>query len=800
MRLRLLFLLLALTAPAAAQTIPGVTVPRPAPTGTATASEADRLAVEAALDRLRDVLADDAARAALLRALESAAAPEEPLAGSAAVNPEGPPTALGTDPALDMVERVAARTDALARRAQERAQQVLREVRQIATLPARLAPSIAERRSEVGWLLVTIALTWAAHAVLGGLARRMIETMPPRPTHGGRLRQVGLAMVLRALAVIVAWALGLALSQGVAASAASSPGRLSLPQTYYLNAFLLFGLARVLSRTLANPAAATEPALTAKSPDVQRAIYRALLPVLAILVQGSLFVVPLAHLWGGFAATRPTRTLVATAAALAGLYAIRRIARVLDHAAATPGPPAPQAALATATAVPETGLIGPDLPGAPPVDPGAPDVVTVGAGAVWRALWPPLAVVYVAYAWFVAVTRPALVRELVGGGTALTLLALGAVLVGLSLLAQSGRLRAPLPALVRTQAAAFADRADRLTRQAMRVVAFGLLFAAPWMVAQGWGWIDLGALWQGPWLRPLVLRLLMAALIVGLAALAWALVASWIDARLTARAELGSARTRTLLVLFRNAFTVALVVVAGMLALSQVGLDIAPLLAGAGVVGLAIGFGSQRLVQDIITGIFIQLENALDVGDVVLVAGITGTVDRVTIRSVRLRSADGGSHVIPFSSVTTVTNLTRDYSYHVCEVTLSFEEDAGAMRGAMRAAWERVAAGPFGRDLDGEIEVQGVTDLRDGAMAMRARVRTRPGRQWAVGRAYNETLAEVCRERGIVLGGFETRNTVLAREGGRGDVLAAEREAEREAARDAATDPGAHPLEPGVVR
>ncbi len=102
--------------------------------------------------------------------------------------------------------------------------------------------------------------------------------------------------------------------------------------------------------------------------------------------------------------------------------------------------------------------------------------------------------------------------------------------------------------------------------------------------------------------------------------------------------------------------------IAGLIVLSQVGLNIAPLLAGAGVLGVAIGFGSQKLVQDLITGLFLLLENAMQVGDVVPLGGLSGTVEHLSIRTIRLRALDGSVHIIPFSSVTTVTNQTRDFS------------------------------------------------------------------------------------------------------------------------------------------
>ena len=124
-----------------------------------------------------------------------------------------------------------------------------------------------------------------------------------------------------------------------------------------------------------------------------------------------------------------------------------------------------------------------------------------------------------------------------------------------------------------------------------------------------------------------------------------------------------SARLRTLLPLLRTTLLITIVIIVGMMVLSEIGVNIGPLLAGAGIVGVAIGFGSQKLVQDLITGIFLLLENAMQVGDSVTVVGHDGHRGDLSIRTIRLRAADGSVHLIPFSSVTTVTNVNRDYSY-----------------------------------------------------------------------------------------------------------------------------------------
>ena len=181
---------------------------------------------------------------------------------------------------------------------------------------------------------------------------------------------------------------------------------------------------------------------------------------------------------------------------------------------------------------------------------------------------------------------------------------------------------------------------------------------------------------------------------------------------------------------------IALVVFGGLTVLSEIGIDIAPLLAGAGVIGLAIGFGAQKLVQDIITGIFIQLENAINEGDVVTVAGVTGGVEKLTIRSVALRDLAGVYHLIPFSSVDSVSNFMRRFAFHVEVVGIAYDADIDAAEAAMRRAFDTLFAGPLGKDITAPLEWHGLISIGDSAVNLRARIKTKPGQQWAVGRAY----------------------------------------------------------------
>jgi small-conductance mechanosensitive channel len=214
--------------------------------------------------------------------------------------------------------------------------------------------------------------------------------------------------------------------------------------------------------------------------------------------------------------------------------------------------------------------------------------------------------------------------------------------------------------------------------------------------------------------------------------------------------SVATSRERTLLTLLRNAATIALVIITLMFVLAEIGLDIAPLLASAGVLGLAIGFGAQKMVQDIITGIFIQFENAMNVGDVVTVGGVTGTVERLTIRSVSLRDLHGVFHIIPFSSVDMVSNYVKDYGYFVCDMGVAYREDVEEAKQAMLDAFAELKGDPEQASgiLD-ELEWFGVNSFGDSAVMLRARIKCVPGRQWGIGRAYNGVLKTVFDARNI---------------------------------------------------
>ncbi|WBO58667.1 mechanosensitive ion channel [Acidocella sp. MX-AZ03] len=166
---------------------------------------------------------------------------------------------------------------------------------------------------------------------------------------------------------------------------------------------------------------------------------------------------------------------------------------------------------------------------------------------------------------------------------------------------------------------------------------------------------------------------------VAIAIVLWEAINYQLDARIERLNNAGktrqASRLRTLLPMLRAAIGIVLVLVALIICLSRIGVNTTGLLAVSSVVGIAVGFGSQKLVQDIITGLFLLFEDAMQVGDVVTLGGMSGTVERLSLRTIRLRGGDGSVNIIPFSSVTTVTNQTRDFSYAQISVMVSYDED-----------------------------------------------------------------------------------------------------------------------------
>ncbi|MBO1113785.1 mechanosensitive ion channel domain-containing protein [Bordetella petrii] len=334
----------------------------------------------------------------------------------------------------------------------------------------------------------------------------------------------------------------------------------------------------------------------------------------------------------------------------------------------------------------------------------------------------------------------------------LVALGVGALLIAAMAGVLARRIR--LPEDVRRKLPMLEARINAYVPAALRGLGVLIRIVVALFVLDAWRVFDLSSWIVSDAGAAAVRMVVNVAIILLIAAVAWTVIASIIEHRLSLSEGNGmpTARERTLLALFRNAALIVIVTLTVLVVLSQIGVDIAPLIAGAGVVGLAIGFGSQKLVQDIITGVFIQLENGMNQNDVVQVAGIFGTVEKITIRSVGIRTLDGGYHLIPFSSVDVVSNHMRDFSYHLGEYTIAHRESVDDAIQHLRHAYEELMQDELlAPEVLEEISIPGVTALSDKGVTIRVLIKTTPGMQWAVQRGYNRLVKKHFNAAGIEL-------------------------------------------------
>ncbi|MDP6618675.1 MAG: mechanosensitive ion channel, partial [Nitrospinota bacterium] len=209
-------------------------------------------------------------------------------------------------------------------------------------------------------------------------------------------------------------------------------------------------------------------------------------------------------------------------------------------------------------------------------------------------------------------------------------------------------------------------------------------------------------------------------------------------------------RLKTLVPLGRATVKVAVIAIAVLVVMEQLGINITPVLAGVGVLGLAVGFGAQSLVKDIISGLFIILEDSMSVGDIVVLQGTAGMVENLSLRTIRIRDLAGNVHVIPHSSVDRVTNMTKDFSRYVMDVGVSYREDTDEVVEILKEIGAEMQADPeYGPDILQPIEIMGVDRFEDSAVVVRARFTTKPIKQWNVGREFNRRMKKVFDDRGI---------------------------------------------------
>jgi small-conductance mechanosensitive channel len=258
-------------------------------------------------------------------------------------------------------------------------------------------------------------------------------------------------------------------------------------------------------------------------------------------------------------------------------------------------------------------------------------------------------------------------------------------------------------------------------------------------------------------------------LILLLSFITWQLIKARIDQKLKEEmpdddeeAEEGGAggsRMGTLLVLLRKFVLAVMFVMVSLIILSSLGVNIGPLIAGAGVLGLAIGFGAQTLVKDIISGVFFLIDDAFRVGDFIEISGTKGMVEHISLRSLRLRNPRGPIHTIPFGSMGTVTNNSRDYIISKLDFRVRYDTDVNKVRKIIKKINKKIMQDEeMGPVMLGKLKSQGVRELDDSAMVMRVKFKTVPGEQFVIRREVFRMMQEAFRENGIE---FAHRNVTV---------------------------------------
>jgi small conductance mechanosensitive channel len=196
-------------------------------------------------------------------------------------------------------------------------------------------------------------------------------------------------------------------------------------------------------------------------------------------------------------------------------------------------------------------------------------------------------------------------------------------------------------------------------------------------------------------------------------------------------------RIDTIMRLTKQAIMLVLWLVVGLMILNEIGVQIGPIIASAGIAGLAIGFGAQNLVRDFISGFFIILENQIRIGDVAVINGTGGLVEEINFRTTVLRDLGGIVHVFPNGTINTLSNVTNEWSAYVFDIGVAYKENTDKVIEIMRKVGSSMVEDEeYGKSMLGEPEIFGVDKFADSSVVIKGRIKTKPIKQWAVGREY----------------------------------------------------------------
>ena len=329
-----------------------------------------------------------------------------------------------------------------------------------------------------------------------------------------------------------------------------------------------------------------------------------------------------------------------------------------------------------------------------------------------------------------------------------------------------------------------AERAYMSTKRSYVRIGRVLVFVAVmWAIGRIWG-IDFANLAEAGVGAQFAGRFIEILVVVAFGYLIWELVSLWINRKLAAEQTAagfdlsedepgggegggaGGSRLSTVLPLLLGVMKVAIAVIFGLIALGNIGIDITPLLAGAGIVGLAVGFGAQKLVADVVSGIFFLVDDAFRTGEYVEVEGTVGTVEKISIRSMQLRHHKGPVHTIPYGEIPKITNYSRDWVIMKLKFTVPFDTDPNKVKKMFKTIGKEMMEVPeFAADLLQPFKSQGVFDFDDVGMIIRGKFMAKPGKQFTLRKEIYNRVKKAFEENGIDFARREVRVAIPGLDG-----------------------------------
>ncbi len=327
------------------------------------------------------------------------------------------------------------------------------------------------------------------------------------------------------------------------------------------------------------------------------------------------------------------------------------------------------------------------------------------------------------------------------------------MIIVLLLLAGEKRIHQKINAVCDKIKAKFGSGAARLPWYAKIlhwIMLAAIYIVAAFTLAKIWDITLLDRIFDSELARAVIPTALTIMVVIFLAVLLWEAINLTLTYTLLKADTTGNTRSKTLLPIIRNLVFMVFIALFGLVLLSELGINVTPLLAGAGVIGVAVGFGAQSMVKDYLSGFTIVLEDLVRVGDVVNLGGFGGSVEKITLRKIQIRDFAGTVYTIPYSEIKVIQNLTKDFSFYVMDISVAYHASIDHVISVLRSVDEEMRKDErFSFMILEPLEIAGVDKFADSAIVIKCRIKTAPIRQWAVGREFNKRMKMAFDREGI---------------------------------------------------